>query len=52
MDDPGLIFFEEVSSDALYVQCSFDQNFTDKICVEHDLDNRAWTRQIINSGHV
>lgn len=50
MDDPGLIFFEEVRSTtqlpASYSSC------TDEVCVEHYLYHRSWAHQSLDTNHV
>jgi hypothetical protein len=52
MDDPGLIFFEEVSLLITLIQCDVNQSFADQIRSQHDLHHWARARQIFHSGYV
>lgn len=51
MDDPGLIFFEEVSCFEDCVTLRADMS-PDKICYQHDLYCWARTRQVVNSNPI
>jgi hypothetical protein len=42
MDDPGLIFFEEVSFQLTWVQRDVNQRFADQVRSQHDL--HYWAR--------
>lgn len=52
MDDPGLIFFEEVSKILSSILYCADSVPIDQVCHQHDLDHRPWTCQVFTSDHV
>jgi hypothetical protein len=52
MDDPGLIFFEEVGEMPFCCKIHTNSNSTDQVCLEHDLHRWTRPRQIIHLGHV
>jgi hypothetical protein len=53
MDDPGLIYFEQVSLDKI-MSTKYAANlwFEDKVCSQYDLDHWPRTCKIIHLGHV
>jgi hypothetical protein len=52
MDDPGLIFFEEVGNMPTCYNTYIDSIFTDQICHQHDLHHWARSCQVLDLGHV
>jgi hypothetical protein len=52
MDDPGLIFFEEVGAIPFCCKIHTNSSSTDQVCPEHDLHRWTRSRQIIYLGHV
>jgi len=52
MDDPGLIFFEEVSKTLLSILYCADSIRIDQVRHQYDLDHRPRTCQVLTSDYV